>query len=332
MATALITGITGQDGSYLAELLLSKGYKVTGLVRRSTGNFERISHIKDKLTLVEADMLQQDSLMRALEETAPDEVYNFASRSSVSRSWADPVLTAEVNGLGVSRLLEAIRCVKPGIRFYEASSSEIFGSAATSPQDELTPIRPCNPYGVAKAYAHFITVAYRESYGMFAVCGIFFNHESPRRGPEFVTRKISRGVASIMLGLETELRLGNLNVTRDWGFAADYVQAAWMMLQQRQPEDCVIGTGEAHSVEDFVKEAFGYVHLDWKEFVRVDPQFKSRGDIESLVANPSRAFAKLGWRPRVSFEELVHIMVDADLEDLRLRLNTSSEITTRSVE
>ena len=324
MATALITGITGQDGSYLAELLLSKGYVVVGLVRAGS-SLDRIAHIRHRLRLIEADISRQDSLVRALGETGPDEVYNFASQSSVSRSWADPVATTEINGLAVARLLEAVRRVKPSVRLFQASSSEIFGNA-NPPQDELTPIRPCNPYGVAKAFAHFITVTERESHGLFAVCGILFNHESPRRGLEFVTRKISRSVALIALGRQTELRLGNLDAVRDWGFAGDYVEAAWLMLQRDQPDDFVIGTGIAHQVVDFVREAFRHVNLDWEEFVKIDPQFVRRTDVNALVANPAKAHTRLGWKHQMSFEELVHRMVDADLDDLRAQPTNLSEV------
>jgi GDPmannose 4,6-dehydratase len=313
MATALITGITGQDGSYLAELLLSKGYKVAGLVRQAEESLEHIAHITDRLTLLDGDLRDQRALRRAVETTQPDEVYNLASQSSVARSWEDPVTTAEVTGLAVSRLLEEVRAVKARAKFFQASSCEIFGDAAPAPQNESTPIRPGNPYAIAKAYAHFTTTVYREHHRMFAACGIFFNHESPRRGSEFVTRKITQGVAAISHGLQKELELGNLDVKRDWGFAGDYVEAAWRMLQQPEPEDFVIGTGEAHTVAEFAREAFACVDLDWQKFVRVDPQLKRTTDIGLLLADPSKARAKLGWQPRISFSELVRRMVEADL-------------------
>lgn len=317
MPTALITGITGQDGSYLAEFLLQKGYRVVGMVRRaSTHNYERIQHLLDQITLVQGDLHDQGSLLAILEEYQPDEVYNLAAQSFVPTSWSQPALTAEVTAVGVTRMLEAIRYVNPKIRFYQASSSEMFGKVVEVPQRETTPFYPRSPYGVAKVYGHWITVNYRESFGIFAVSGILFNHESPRRGLEFVTRKISDGVARIKLGLAKELRLGNLEARRDWGFAGDYVQAMWMMLQQEKPEDFVIGTGETHSVREFCQLAFGHVGLDYREFVIQDERFYRPAEVDLLVADPSKARAKLGWEPSVTFPELVKMMVDADLERL----------------
>jgi GDPmannose 4,6-dehydratase len=320
MPRALITGITGQDGSYLAEFLLAKGYEVAGIVRRGrTERYERIEHIQDRLLLYEGDMLDPVSLANALQAFQPDEVYNLASQSSVFRSWAEPILTGEVNALGVSRLLEAIRSVNPKIRFYQASTSEMFGKVRESPQNEQTPFYPRSPYGVSKCYGHYITVNYRESYGMFAVSGIQFNHESPRRGHEFVTRKISSGAALIAAGLASELKLGNLDVARDWGFAGDYVEAMWLMLQQPEPEDFVIGTGESHTIRDFLQVAFDHVGLKWEKYVRIDPQLLRPADIEHVVADASKARSKLGWKPRTSFKQLVEMMVDADLEVVRAR-------------
>jgi GDPmannose 4,6-dehydratase len=311
---ALITGITGQDGSYLAELLLEKGYEVYGMVRRaSTENFERISHLVDRIQLVQADLLDQYSLVEALQESEPNEVYNLGAQSFVPTSWRQPVLTAEFTGVGVTRLLEAVRRVDPEIRFYQASSSEMFGKVLEVPQTESTPFYPRSPYGVAKAYGHFITVNYRESYGLYATSGILFNHESPRRGLEFVTRKISDGVARIKLGLADELLLGNLEAQRDWGFAGDYVEAMWLMLQQDDPEDFVIATGEPHSVQEFVDAAFAHVELDPARHVGVDPKFLRPAEVDHLVGDSSKAREKLGWQPRVGFRELVEMMVDADL-------------------
>jgi GDPmannose 4,6-dehydratase len=316
---ALITGITGQDGSYLAEFLLDEGYEVFGMVRRaSTESYERIEHLVDRVTLVQADLLDPASLMSALEDSEPAEVYNLAAQSFVPTSWRQPVLTAEFTGVGVTRLLEAIRRVDPEIRFYQASSSEMFGKVREVPQTELTPFYPRSPYGVAKAYGHFITVNYRESYGLFAVSGILFNHESPRRGLEFVTRKISDGVARIKLGLADELRLGNLDAKRDWGFAGDYVRAMWLMLQQDEADDFVIATGNPRSVKEFVDAAFAHVGLDPADHVELDPQFLRPAEVDHLVGDPSKARAKLGWEPRVSFEELVQMMVDADVERLSI--------------
>jgi GDPmannose 4,6-dehydratase len=312
---ALITGITGQDGSYLAEFLLEKGYEVIGMVRRtSTINFERIRHIQDRITLVQGDLLDQSSLIDILREHRPHEVYNLAAQSFVPTSFKQPVLTGEFTALGVTRLLEAIRLVDPTIRFYQASSSEMFGKVREVPQNENTPFHPRSPYGVAKVYAHWITVNYRESYGMFAVSGICFNHESPRRGLEFVTRKITYTAAKIKLGLAHELRLGNLEARRDWGYAPDYVQAMWLMLQQDEPEDYVIATGETHSVREFVELAFDYLGLDWKKYVVVDPALYRPADVDLLVGDATKARTKLGWAPSVTFEQLVKIMVDADLE------------------
>ena len=321
---ALITGITGQDGSYLAELLLEKGYEVFGMVRRSsTENVERIGHLADRITLVQADLLDPSSIVSAIEEARPAELYNLAAQSFVPTSWKQPVLTAEFTGVGVTRMLEAIRRVDPAIRFYQASSSEMFGKVLETPQNEQTPFYPRSPYGVAKAYGHFITINYRESYGLFAVSGILFNHESPRRGLEFVTRKISDGVARIKLGLTDELRLGNLEPKRDWGFAGDYVEAMWLMLQQDEPEDYVIATGEPHSIQEFVDVAFARVGLDPEQHVVIDPEFLRPAEVDHLVGDASKARSKLNWEPRVTFRELAEMMVDADLE--RLSLETASQ-------
>ena len=317
MTTAIITGITGQDGSYLAELLLEKGYKVVGIVRRSsTIPYERISHLVDHVELVSADLLDQTSLTDVVSEHNPDEIYNLAAQSFVQTSWTQPVLTGEFTALGVTRLLEAIRLAHPQARFYQASSSEMFGKAVETPQRESTPFYPRSPYGVAKAYGHWITVNYRESYGMFAVSGILFNHESPRRGLEFVTRKVSDAVARMKLGKANELRLGNLDSGRDWGFAGDYVDAMWRMLQQPKPKDYVVGTGKMHTVRDLCAAAFGHVGLDWKKHVQVDSRFVRPAEVDTLLADASRARRELGWAPQVSFEQLVQMMVDADLERL----------------
>jgi GDPmannose 4,6-dehydratase len=314
---ALITGITGQDGSYLAELLLDEGYEVFGMVRRaSTENFERISHLVDRVSLLQADLLDELSLMSALREAEPTEVYNLAAQSFVPTSWSQPVLTAEFTAVGVTRVLEAIRATNPEIRFYQASSSEMFGKVREVPQNELTPFYPRSPYGVAKAYGHFLTVNYRESYGLFAASGILFNHESPRRGLEFVTRKITDGVARIKLGLAEELRLGNLDAQRDWGFAGDYVRAIWLMLQQEEARDYVIATGEAHSVQEFVNLAFGHAGVDPERHVVTDPAFIRPAEVDHLVGDATRARDELGWEPRVSFGELVAMMVDADVARL----------------
>lgn len=318
MKKALITGITGQDGSYLAELLLDKGYEVHGMVRRaSTETFERIAHIKDRLILHQADLLDQLSLIQLLDRVQPDEIYNLAAMSFVPTSWTQPVLTGEFTALGVTRMLEAMRLVCPGARFYQASSSEMFGKVREVPQNENTPFYPRSPYGVSKVYGHYITVNYRESYGIFAVSGILFNHESPRRGKEFVTRKISDGVARIKLGLAKELRLGNLDAERDWGFAGDYVKAMWLMLQQDQPEDFVVGTGIAHSVRNFAERAFDRVGLNWEDYVVVDPELIRPAEVDHLLADASKARRVLGWKPEVSFDQLVDMMVDADLERYR---------------
>ncbi|MBI3986171.1 MAG: GDP-mannose 4,6-dehydratase [Lentisphaerae bacterium] len=315
---ALITGITGQDGSYLADFLLSKGYDVTGMVRRSsTETFERIAHIKHRLTLKQADLLDQLSLIKIMEEVKPDEIYNLAAMSFVPTSWIQPTLTGEFTGIGVTRMLEAMRQVCPTARFYQASSSEMFGKVREVPQTELTPFHPRSPYGVAKVYGHFITVNYRESYNLFAVSGILFNHESPRRGKEFVTRKISDGVARIKRGLQKELRMGNLDAQRDWGFAGDYVKAMWLMLQQKQPDDFVVATGEAHSVREFIELAFDHVGLNWKNHVVVDPEFLRPAEVEHLLGDSSKARRMLGWKPEVNFRQLVHSMVDADLDRLK---------------
>jgi GDPmannose 4,6-dehydratase len=314
---ALITGITGQDGSYLAELLLGKGYEVFGMTRRaSTENVERIAHLADRLTLLQGDLLDAPSLDAALLEARPHEVYNLAAQSFVPTSWNQPVLTAEFTAVGVTRVLEAIRSVDPQIRFYQASSSEMFGSVREVPQTELTPFHPRSPYGVAKVYGHYITVNYRESYGLFAVSGIFFNHESPRRGLEFVTRKISDGAARIKLGLTENLTLGNLEAQRDWGFAGDYVEAMWLMLQQDDPGDYVVATGEPHSVREFAQLAFERVGLDWERHVVADPKLLRPAEVDHLVGDASKARRELGWEPKTSFRELVELMVDADLARL----------------
>jgi GDPmannose 4,6-dehydratase len=314
---ALITGITGQDGSYLAELLLEEGYEVFGMVRRSsTENFERITHLADRVTLVQGDLLDQLSLDAVLRSSEPHEVYNLAAQSFVPTSWRQPVLTAEFTAVGVTRMLEAIRSVDPDIRFYQASSSEMFGKVREVPQTELTPFYPRSPYGVAKAYGHFITVNYRESYGLYAVSGILFNHESPRRGLEFVTRKISDGVARIKLGLADELRLGNLDAKRDWGFAGDYVRAMWLMLHRDEPADYVIATGEEHSVQEFVDAAFAHVGLEPGKHVAVDQEFMRPAEVDHLVGSSAKAREELGWEPKTSFQELVEMMVDADLDRL----------------
>lgn len=318
MPKALITGITGQDGSYLAEFLLKQNYEVIGMVRRSsTINFHRIAHIQDDLVLAPGDLLDQVSLIRLLEEHRPDEVYNLAAQSFVQTSWSQPVFTGEATALGVTRLLDAIRIVNPNIRFYQASSSEMFGKVVEVPQRETTPFYPRSPYGVAKVYGHWITVNYRESYGLHAVSGILFNHESPRRGLEFVTRKISHEVARIKLGLSKELRLGNLDAQRDWGFAGDYVKAMWSMVQNDRPVDYVIATGQTHSVEQFLELAFGHVNLDWHDYVVQDPRYMRPAEVDLLVGDPSKAGNDLGWEPQVTFPELVEMMVDADLQLIR---------------
>jgi GDPmannose 4,6-dehydratase len=317
MPRALITGVTGQDGSYLAEFLLAKGYEVAGVVRRTSHHsYERIGHLLDRIEILPADLLDQHSLTTVLKETRPDEVYNLAAQSYVPTSWSQPVLTGEFTALGVTRILEAVRLAWPTARFYQASSSEMFGRAVESPQRETTPFYPRSPYGVAKCYGHWITVNYRESYGLYAVSGILFNHESPRRGIEFVTRKVTDGVARIKHGLATELRLGNLEARRDWGFAGDYVDAMWRMLQAPEPKDYVVGSGETHSVRELVEIAFAHAGLDWRKYVRTDERFMRPAEVDVLLADPSRARQELGWRPTVDFPSLVRMMVDADLERL----------------
>jgi len=318
MKRALITGITGQDGSYLAELLLDKGYEVHGIVRRaSTESFERISHLTGKIQLHQADLLDQLSIIDVIKASQPDEVYNLAAQSFVPTSWKQPVLTGEFTAIGVTRMLEAIRLLgRDKIRFYQASSSEMYGKVQAVPQTESTPFYPRSPYGVAKLYGHWITINYRESYNMYCVSGILFNHESPRRGREFVTRKVTDGVARIKLGLAKELRLGNLDAKRDWGFAGDYVRAMWLMLQQNEPDDYVISTGETHTVQSLVEHAFGAVGLDWQKYVVIDPAFVRPAEVDLLIGDPAKAKQKLGWKPEVSFPELVRMMVESDLERL----------------
>jgi GDPmannose 4,6-dehydratase len=320
MPKALITGVTGQDGSYLAELLLSKGYEVVGVVRRTSHHsYERIEHLLDRVQIVAADLLDQHSLTVVLQEHRPDEVYNLAAQSFVPTSWTQPVLTGEFTALGVTRILEAVRLAHPAARFYQASSSEMYGRVHETPQSETTPFYPRSPYGVAKVYGHWITVNYRESYGMYAVSGILFNHESPRRGVEFVTRKITDGVARIRHGLATEIRLGNLDARRDWGFAGDYVEAMWRMLQQAEPKDYVIGMGETHTVQELVDIAFSHVGLDWRKHVVVDPKFIRPAEVDLLMADPRRAASELGWRPKVTFDQLIRMMVDADMARVSAR-------------
>jgi GDPmannose 4,6-dehydratase len=318
MPKALITGVTGQDGSYLAEFLLARGYEVVGMVRRTSHDSdERIEHLLDRIEIVAADLLDQHSLTVVLQDTLPDEVYNLAAQSFVPTSWTQPVLTGEFTALGVTRILEAIRLVNPRARFYQASSSEMFGKVTETPQRETTSFYPRSPYGVAKVYGHWITVNYRESYDLFAVSGILFNHESPRRGIEFVTRKVTDGVARIKLGLAGELRLGNLDARRDWGFAGDYVEAMWLMLQQAEPHDYVVGTGETHSVRELVELAFEHVGLDYRQHVTSDSRFHRPAEVEQLLADPTKARRDLGWRPKVTFPQLVAMMVDADLARLQ---------------
>ncbi|MFP6648665.1 MAG: GDP-mannose 4,6-dehydratase [Pirellulaceae bacterium] len=320
-ASALITGITGQDGSYLAEFLLEKGYQVHGVVRRSsTDHRQRISHLLERITLHQGDLSDQLSLVRILDEVGPSEVYNLAAQSFVPTSFQQPLMTADLTGLGVTRVLEAIRQATPQARFYQASSSEMFGNVQQTPQDENTPFWPRSPYGVAKVYGHWITVNYRESYGLFASSGILFNHESPRRGLEFVTRKITDAVARIKLGVQKELKLGNLDACRDWGFAGDYVRAMWLMLQQEEPGDFVVATGQTKSVREFCQSAFDHVDMDWEEHVQVDPEFFRPADVTTLCGNPARAESLLGWKPEVSFDELVTMMVDADLDRVEREL------------
>ena len=318
MKTALITGITGQDGSYLAEFLLEQGYRVVGMTRRSsTDVHERIEHLVDRIDIVSGDLLDQSSITSIVNEYRPAEIYNLAAQSFVPTSWTQPVLTGEFTALGVTRVLEAIRTTDRKIKFYQASSSEMFGQVRETPQNELTPFHPRSPYGVAKVYGHYITVNYRESFDIFAVSGICFNHESARRGKEFVTRKISDGVARIKLGMAKELRLGNLDAQRDWGYAPDYVRAMWMMLQQPKPEDYVIATGRTHTVRECVRIAFSSVGLNWEDYVKVDPRFYRPAEVDLLVGNPNKAKKSLGWEPKVSFEELIEIMVRADMDRLR---------------
>jgi GDPmannose 4,6-dehydratase len=319
---ALITGITGQDGSYLAEFLLEKGYEVIGMVRRtSTVNFERIKNIQERITLVPGDLVDQVSIIDILREHRPCEVYNLAAQSFVPISWSQPVLTGEVTALGVTRVLDAIRTVDPKIRFYQASSSEMFGKVRETPQNENTPFYPRSPYGVAKVYGHLITVNYRESYGLFACSGILFNHESPRRGLEFSTHKVTYGAARIKLGLDNELRMGNLDAKRDWGYVEDYVRAMWLMLQQDEPDDYVVGTGRTHSVQKLCELAFDYLGLDWRDHVVVDPKLLRPADVDFLVADATKARTKLGWEPTVTFEQLIQMMIDADLELLKRENN-----------
>ena len=316
--TALITGITGQDGSYLAELLLSMNYRVVGMVRRtSTINFDRIKHIQEQVDIVQGDLLDQSSMMDIVREYQPDEVYNLAAQSFVPTSFSQPVLTGDFTALGVTRILEAIRHVKPNTRFYQASSSEMFGKVQEVPQRESTPLYPRSPYGVAKVYGHWITVNYRESYDLFACSGILFNHESPRRGLEFVTHKVTHAVAKIKLGLQKELRMGNLDARRDWGFAGDYVRAMWLMLQQDHPDDYVIATGETHAVSELLDVAFSYVGLNYQDHVIIDPKFYRPAEVDLLIGDPAKAKKALGWEPQVSFKVLVHMMVDADLAELK---------------
>jgi GDPmannose 4,6-dehydratase len=325
MKSALITGITGQDGSYLAEWLLEQGYRVFGLVRRSsTVTFERIAHIQDRVELLSGDLTDQSSLLSALEASRPDEVYNLAAQSFVQTSWTQPVLTGDVTGLGVTRILDAIRGFDRSIRFYQASSSEMFGKVQAVPQVEDTPFYPRSPYGVAKVYGHWATVNYRESYEMFAVSGILFNHESPRRGLEFVTRKVTDAAARIKLGVQEELRLGTLDAQRDWGFAGDYVRAMWLMLQQERPDDYVIATGETHSVRDLVDTAFAHLGLDWQQYVVQDPRFMRPAEVDLLIGDPAKARRELEWEPKISFKELVRMMVDADLARVEAQLRQPS--------
>jgi GDPmannose 4,6-dehydratase len=313
--SALITGITGQDGSYLAELLLNKGYRVYGLRRRtSTPIMENIEHIADEIEFIEGDLLDQGSLISAIRRAKPDEIYNLAAQSFVGTSWDQAALTGQVTGIGVTNLLEAIRATDIGVKFYQASSSEMFGKVVETPQTEKTPFYPRSPYGVAKVYGHWITVNYRESYDLFACSGILFNHESPRRGVEFVTRKVTQAVAKIKLGLQKELRMGNLDAKRDWGFAGDYVKAMWLMLQQEQPDDYVIATGETHTVEELVQIAFSHVGLNWQDYVVIDPKFIRPAEVDLLLGDPSKAKKKLGWKLEVGFEQLVKMMVESDLE------------------
>ena len=315
---ALITGITGQDGSYLAELLIGKGYEVYGMARRSSvERYDRIRHLREKMILIQGDLTDQSSLDEAMRSIQPSEVYNLAGQSFVQTSWNQPILTGDITGMGATRILESVKKIKPDARFYQASSSEMFGKAKETPQKESTPFHPRSPYGVAKVYGHYITVNYRESYNLYACSGILFNHESPRRGLEFVTRKITNTVAKIKLGLASSLRLGNLDAKRDWGFAGDYVEAMWLMLQQDKPDDYVIATEESHSVKEFVEAAFGYVGLDWGRYVIIDPKLKRPAEVDFLIGNSSKAKNKLGWKPKVGFDELVRMMVEEDIKGVR---------------
>jgi GDPmannose 4,6-dehydratase len=327
---AIITGITGQDGSYLAELLLEKGYEVYGMIRRSSApNLWRIEHLLDRVTLKPADLLDQLSLIRLIDEVRPHELYNLAAMSFVPASWDQPMLTGEYNSQGVTRMLDAVRRVDPAIRFYQASSSEMFGKVRETPQRETTPFYPRSPYGVSKVFAHYITVNYRESYGLFAVSGMLFNHESPRRGLEFVTRKVTDGVARIKLGLSDTLTIGNLDAQRDWGFAGDYVRAMWLMLQQERADDYVIATGKSHSVRQLIQIAFAHVGLDWERHVRVDPALLRPAEVEHLLGDSAKARRELGWKPEVSFERLVEMMVDADLDRLSASPNVHEKVSLR---
>jgi GDPmannose 4,6-dehydratase len=330
---ALITGITGQDGSYLAEFLLEKGYEVVGMVRRtSTINFDRIEHLQDRITIVQGDLLDEVSLIDILREHRPTEVYNLAAQSFVPTSWKQPVLTGECTALGVTRILDAIRIVDPTARFYQASSSEMFGKVQEIPQTEKTPFYPRSPYGVAKAYGHWITVNYRESYNLFACSGILFNHESPRRGHEFVTHKVTLGAAQIKMGLAKELRMGNLESKRDWGYAGDYVRAMWLMLQQPKPDDYVIASGETHSVRELCEVAFGYLGLDYQSYVVIDPQFLRPAEVDQLVGDAGKARRVLGWKPEVSFRDLIHMMADADLAALERKKYMDEGLANGSVQ
>ncbi len=321
MVKALITGVTGQDGSYLAEFLLDKGYEVYGMIRRSSvENFDRIEHIRDRLKFIQADLLDQLSIIDAIKESQPDEIYNLGAMSFVPTSWKQPVLTGEFTGLGVTRMLEAVRHMNKDIKFYQASSSEMFGKAREIPQNEKTPFYPRSPYGVAKVYGHYMTVNYRESYDMFTCSGILFNHESPKRGLEFVTKKVTYGAAKIKLGLAKNLLLGNLDAKRDWGYARDYIEAMWLMLQQGKPEDYVIGTGKAHSVREWVQLSFQCLDLDWEKYVKVDERFIRPADVDLLVGDSTKAREKLGWRPRTGFKQLIKIMVEYDYNNLKKQI------------
>ena len=318
MKNTLITGITGQDGSYLAELLLKKGYKVFGIKRRTSDlNYGNVEHLKNDIEFLYADMIDLPSLITAIKTAKPDEVYNLAAQSFVQTSWEQPILTSEIDGIGVANILEAIRITKPEARFYQASTSEMFGKVQAVPQKETTPFYPRSPYGVAKLYGHWITVNYRESYKMFTSSGILFNHESPRRGLEFVTRKVSNAVASIKFGMQKELRMGNLDSKRDWGFAGDYVKAMWLMLQQDKPDDYVVATGETHTIRELLEEAFGYVGLNYEDYVVIDPRFVRPAEVELLLGDPGKAFEKLGWKPEVNFKQLIQMMVESDMEKIK---------------